>query len=44
MKTDIISSILQARQLCQDQQMPVYGALLKNLMKRCDDEKNDKIR
>lgn len=30
--------------VCNELQMPVYGALLKNLIKRCDDEKNEKIR
>ncbi|XP_045197699.2 echinoderm microtubule-associated protein-like 2 isoform X2 [Mercenaria mercenaria] len=33
----------QLKHVCNDLQLPIYGALLKNLMKRCDEEKNDKI-
>lgn len=33
----------QLKHVCNDLQLPVFGALLKNLMKRCDEDKNEKV-
>ncbi|KAL4219403.1 hypothetical protein ACF0H5_021983 [Mactra antiquata] len=34
---------LMMKHVCDELQLPVFGSLLKNLIKRCDEDRNDKI-